>query len=93
MKASREFWKRVWSFINKKSKVKDSKDETRKQIFDVLKKSTLFKDVTDEVAASVVENLAEIPNLDLNETATVLAAAKKSITTFQADSYGRWWTW
>ena len=78
-----EFWKRVGVFVNKKSKVKDSKAETRKEIMEVLQKSSLFNQVTDAVAASVVEDLAQIPNLDLNETAEVLDAAKKAITVFQ----------
>ncbi len=72
------FWKKVWVYLNKRNKVKDSKDEKRQQIFEVVKKSSLFAGVTDQVAASVVENLAEIPNLDLNETADVLEAAKAS---------------
>ena len=82
------FWKKVWIYVNKHAKVNDSKDEKRQEIFNVVKKSSLFSGLSDQVAASVVENLAQIPNLDLSETAHVLEAAKKSIDTFKAASGG-----
>ncbi len=49
------YWKKSLIYVNKHSKVNDSKDEKRQEIVKVLKKSKLFSGLSDQVAASVVK--------------------------------------
>src|SRR5690606_30927189 len=77
------FWNKVWVYLNKRSKVNNSKDDKRQHSFDVRRQSSIVAGLTDHAAATVVENLAEIPNLDRQEAEAVLKAAKKSIGTIR----------